>query len=357
MRAPEIVDRFGDQEQRPSTPFTLAFFCGSNHFGPAHASVFVMVIVPSVTRIFTRIFSVFSSETFHRADALYGLKLYLETPRGRVEGRKLHMLNRRFNKACLIGALLSASLGVAHASPGDCDPSLPQVNTPLGYRDRGDRCEGVYVKEVSSTTLTVGSFTEAFESYDLKSSQPLDVEWDRAPGKANVRLRAQSLQRRVYYQMDVVEPPEKTAFKWAPNVLASVNIPSGELGVVALTKYTWGKLERGVYLPVRVRQSGNAVRSGAYKLVVVPGVELTEVFVTLAATGADGQPATFLKDGEQLGYGYYPAERALEIPIAGLKGSGVYYMQIGATMRGGGTSTIELWFYADTGGASERGAK
>jgi hypothetical protein len=267
------------------------------------------------------------------------------------------MLNRRLNKVCLIGALLLACLGMAHASPGDCDPSLPQVSTPLGYRDRGDRCEGVYVKEVSSTTLTVGSFTEAFESYDLKSSEPLNVEWDRTPGKEKVRLRAQSLRRRVYYRMDAVELPEKTPFKWSPNVLASLNIPSGELGVVALTKYTWGKLERDVYLPVRVRQGGKAARTGAYKLVVVPGVELTEVFVTLAAAGAEGQVRTFLKDGEKLGYGYYPAERALEIPIVGLKASGVYYMQIGATMRGGGTSTIELWFYVDSGGTSQRGAK
>ena len=86
------------------------------------------------------------------------------------------MLNPRLNQACLIGALLSACLGSAHARPGDCDPSLPQVNTPLGYRDRGDRCEGVYIKEVSSTTLTVRSFTDGFESYDLKSSELLDVD-------------------------------------------------------------------------------------------------------------------------------------------------------------------------------------
>jgi hypothetical protein len=281
----------------------------------------------------------------------------LETPTGHVAGRKLNMLNRRLKKACLIGALLSACLGIAHARQGDCDASLPQVNTPLGYRDRGDRCEGVYVKEVSSTPLTVRSFTDGSASYDLNSSEPLDVEWARPPGKATVRLRAQSLRRRVYYRMDAVEPPEKTLFKWSPDVLASVNIPSGELGMLAITKYTWDKLEREVYLPVRVQQSRKAARTGAYKLVVVPGVELTEVLVTLAAAGADGQVKTFLKDGEKLGYGYYPAERAVEIPIVGLKGSGVYYMQIGATMRGGGASTIDFWFYVDSGGTSGPGAR
>jgi hypothetical protein len=243
------------------------------------------------------------------------------------------------------------------ASPVDCDPTLTQVDTPLGYRDRGDRCEGVYIKEVSSTALTIASFTEVFEPYDLKSSEPLHVDWDRTPGKASVRLRAQSLRRRLYYRMDAVLPPEKTSFNWSPSLLASLNIPSVDLGLVALSKYSWGKLERDVYLPLRVRQSAKPSKTGSYKLVAVPGVELNEVFLTLATLGADGQPKTFLKEGEKLGYGYYPAERSLEIPIAGLKNAGVYYVQIGATLRGGGTSTIELWFYADNSQAPEAGRK
>ncbi len=136
-----------------------------------------------------------------------------------------------------------------------------------------------------------------------------------------------------------------------------MNIPNGDLGLVALSKVSWGKLERDVYLPLRVRQSAKPSRTGSYKFVVIPGVELSEVFLTLAAQGADGQPKTFLKESEKLGYGYYPAERGLEIPIAGLKQAGFYYLQIGATLRGGGTSTIELWFYADAGRPSEPAGK
>jgi hypothetical protein len=267
----------------------------------------------------------------------------------------VHMVNWRLNKTCLIASLLSVCLGSAVAA--DCDPSLPQVNTPLGYRDRGDRCEGVYIKEVSSTALTVGSFTEVFEQYDLKSSEPLHVEWDRPPGTSNVHLRAQSLRRRLYYRMDAVEPPEKIPFNWPLNLLASLNIPNADLGIVGLTKYSWGKLERDVYLPLRVSQAGKPSKTGTYKLVVVPGVELTEVFVTLAAAGADGQPKSFLKNSEKLGYGYYPAERGLDIPIAQLNSPGFYYVQLGATLRGGGTSTIELWFYADAVRASAPVAK
>ncbi len=114
------------------------------------------------------------------------------------------MLNRRLEIA--YSTLLSlACLGPAHAAAADCDPSLTQVKTAFGYRDRGDRCEGVYIKEVSSTALTVASFTEVFEPYDLQSSEPLHLAWDRPPGNASVRLRAQSLRRRLYYRMDAVQ--------------------------------------------------------------------------------------------------------------------------------------------------------
>jgi hypothetical protein len=76
------------------------------------------------------------------------------------------MLHGRLMKAGFVAALLSACFGNAQVRPAECDASLPQVNTPLGYRNRGDRCEGVYVKEVSSTPLTIRSFTDGSASYE-----------------------------------------------------------------------------------------------------------------------------------------------------------------------------------------------
>src|SRR5919108_743620 len=88
-----------------------------------------------------------------------------------------------------------------------CDPYLGQVSdNPYGYRMRGDRCEGIYIKEVSTTILLVASLTESFEDYDLNSSKPLLIEWNKASGDGVVRLRAQGLRRRLYYRMDTVRP-------------------------------------------------------------------------------------------------------------------------------------------------------
>jgi hypothetical protein len=227
-----------------------------------------------------------------------------------------------------------------------CDSSLiSNTRSPLGYHDRGGRCEGLYVKQVASTTLLVVSLTESFEQYDPALGKPLQMDWGRTPGNGGTRIRAQGIRRKLYYRMDAVRPAGETSFAWPSNVLASLSISKEDLGVLASTQYTVGDQLRDVYLPVRISQVNSNSHSPGYKLILLPGVELTKVYVSLALIGPDGRSKQFVKDGEKLEYGYYPAERGIEIPITGLKGKGTYYMEIGAGLRDGGTSTIELWFY------------
>lgn len=230
-----------------------------------------------------------------------------------------------------------------------CDSFLlKNTDSPLGYSNRGDRCEGLYIKEVGSSTLRVVSLTESFEPINTGSGKALQIEWDRPPGNNIVRLRAQGIKRRLYYRMDTFRPAGSGSYNWPSNMLASLNILPGDIGILGLTRYAVGKNEQDVYLPLRIKQQGSYIHSGTYQLVLLPGVELSEVYISMALTGPDGQPRPFIKDGEKLGFGYYPAERGIEIPVTGLKGKGTYYMEIGATLRSGGTSTIELWFYKPT---------
>jgi hypothetical protein len=256
-----------------------------------------------------------------------------------------------FSLVVLLGSVRPPNLSAGGQS--HCDASLTQLtNNPLGYRDRGDRCEGIYVEQVGSTTLLVASLTESFEEYKTGSGKALDIEWDKPPADGNVRVRAQALKRRLYYRMDTAQPSGRTSYHWPTDILASLKILKNDLGVVALTRYSVGQRDRDVYLPLRIKQAGQvgqATRTGSYKLVLLPGVELEEIFVSLASIGADGHPKKFFKDGEKLGYGYYPAERGVEIPIIGLKEAGTYYLEIGARLRSGGTSTIELWLYYQKG--------
>ena len=200
-----------------------------------------------------------------------------------------------------------------------CDPALPGIKEGgLGYRDRGDRCEGLYINPVSSTTLFVASFTEQFENYD-NTGNTLLIEWDKPPVNKEVYLRAQGIKPRLYYRMDASKSGANTFFAWPAGVLATLNIRRNDIGVTGKIKLPIGKTERYVHLPLRIRMQGEAKKAGNYKLILMPGVQLSEIYISVAPVGEDGNPQQFLRTDEALGYGYYPAERAVEIPIADSK--------------------------------------
>ena len=106
-----------------------------------------------------------------------------------------------------------------------------------------------------------------------------------------------------------------------------------------------GTIERDVFIPLRIRQQGGAVFSDSYKVVILPGVKLNEVYVSLAYINEDGRVGKFIWDEKPLEYGFYPAERKIEIPISSLEKRGIYYLEIGADLSDGGTSSTELWFW------------
>lgn len=249
----------------------------------------------------------------------------------------------------LLHGLVSLSLVAARpprtaaAQEEHCDPGLDRISSPLGYRPHEERCEGLYVQEVGSEDLVVLSFTEVFEEFDAAGGPDLRVEWE-APAEAPVRLRAQGVGKR-YYRMDTVRPAGTTSFLWPTDVLSGVGYTRQDIGVVGWTRATVGEVERQVYVPLRVTQGPSSAGPDGYRVVLQPGQELAEVYVSFAEVGEDGEPSRFLKDGDPLGYGFYPARRGVEIPLSGLGAPGVYYLEVGATVKGGGVTTVELWFY------------
>ncbi len=235
-------------------------------------------------------------------------------------------------------------MGTAAFPLSPCDPLLVQPATnPYGYHLRGDRCEGIYVQQVSGAPLAVVSWTQSFADYDLTSRRPLILGWEMTRGTAPIRLRAQGLRRRLYYRMDSVQRSNSNSFTWPADVLSALGISRHDAGIVGITEADIEGAQREVYLPLRVSQENKSDKSNSYSLTLLPGIEMKEVFLTL--TGPSGDKPSRIKNGEAVGYGYYPAERAIEIPVAGLRGRGFYHLEIGATLRSGGATAIEFWFY------------
>jgi len=255
-----------------------------------------------------------------------------------------------WNQLPMVLAIASSLLLAISSEPtfaqGDlCDPGLPQiVGDSNGYRVRGDRCEGIYIQEVQGSTIKVVSLTESVEDFNHSTNKKLLVTWV-APSRTNVRLRAYSLRHKLYYRMDSLRPAGTSSYSWPPDLLAAFNLKRQEVGLVAWVSQPVDNKNRDVYLPVNLTQQTGASKLDHYDLVLMPGVELTELFITLAPLKPDGTPASYIKQNESLGRGYYPADRKITIPLQKPKVSGIYYVEVGGTKKVGGSATIQLWFY------------
>ncbi len=238
--------------------------------------------------------------------------------------------------------------GLQHVSAQGsyCDPNLSKsTDLPYGYRNRGNRCEGIYIKKVkSSTTLVVASFTEYFHNYDLKADKHLVIDW-KSPIDSDVFLRAYGIRRKLYYRMDTFVSSKSSSYTWPINILAALNIKKTDIGVIGWIQYPIGEIDNKVYLPLRIKQDEEVNYKGSYLLVIVPGQELEEVYLSVASKGEDGMLKFDYRDSEPLGYGYYPANRSIPIPIPNIKTVGIYYIEVGATLVSGGTGSLDLWFY------------
>lgn len=238
-----------------------------------------------------------------------------------------------------LSATLTAAV-VARQIP-HCDPHLPvSTDNPFGYRLRGDRCEGVYVQPVASTPLVVASLGQLSLPERFPTDSPLLVRWAATPGE--VRLRAGSLKSRTYYRMDSRQGAGTSSYRWPTDVLSAMKLGRHDLGLIAWTQQKVGDRTRDVYLPVRIGEL-TAQQKNSYELVLLPGTELTEVFVGVWVVTGSGQLRA-VTAAKPLNYRFYPAGRSIPIPLGPLPASGVYFVEIGATLPGGGAISHEVWF-------------
>jgi hypothetical protein len=211
---------------------------------------------------------------------------------------------------------------------------LIKLASPVnGYQPRGDRCEGVYARQVAGTTLFLASFTETFEKYDLKSDAPLLVRWPMRPD-SGIQLRAETVRAGRYYRMDTRAAPKDSLFTWPSRILSSERLGRGDLGVLGWTRLTIGGQRRVVYLPLAVTQLTAPRRCNPLELVLSTETRLSEVMISLAQIDSTGAELRTIKQNEPLGRGFYPAGSPIVVTLkrADLALPGLYSLKIAATL-------------------------
>jgi hypothetical protein len=226
-----------------------------------------------------------------------------------------------------------------------CDASFhSSASDPYGYRARGDRCEGVYIRDLSAS-LRVVSFTREFDAF-TGGDPILHLKWAGGASR-EVHLRASGLRPRLYYEMDSVQPGGSIGYDWETSLLSALGITRPELGIVGWTSQQIGGQDRQVYLPLAVTTSKPQKKSSSYQFIVVSGVELHELYVSLSLLDKDGARVATLRKEEPLKAAYYPAEAGIPISLPELKKAGLYLLTLGAEFQRGGVSTETVWFRYD----------
>jgi hypothetical protein len=238
-------------------------------------------------------------------------------------------------------ALLQWATLPVRAEQSACDPSLRQApENPWGYRPRGERCEGIFLREVSGEPLRVVACTEGEPAFSL-GPDPLLIQW-RAPRRdvvdGTLRLRAESLRHRTYYRMDAVRPLRDERFSWPSEVLLAQGLQADEIALSAGLRMVVDGALRVVLQPLRVASRASVPRlREAAVLTLWPSMALEEIFLGVQPAGTESSP-----DLRSLGAAYQPAERPVRLTLPPL-GSGVQRVRVAARLRGGGNSIVDAW--------------
>jgi len=235
----------------------------------------------------------------------------------------------------LVTSLAAAVLFIFSVQTGwsqsDCDPALRgDADHPQGYRQRGDRCEGLYWRpHAMEGGLSVAGFRRIVPAAWSTLPNSLRFGWNRKPPippNANILIKAVSLRSDMYYRMDTNKTYSLGACEWPTDVLSALHLEFKDLGVFAFTSTKIGGVMWQVYFPLDVGPSG--AKSSAYEVTLVPGTALVDLSWQCLRIGADGIPVTRLA-GEKLRQ-QFPAGDPIRLNIALPQYDGFSYLEVSA---------------------------
>jgi hypothetical protein len=127
-----------------------------------------------------------------------------------------------------VSLLFSPCVG---AQTQQCDSLRPLQGSQSQYKNRGNRCEGLYVADIGASKIEILSLTIGEISFLLTKGEELRVSVPNTTG--TVRIRAVARPPKTYYRMDASLAPG-TTLEWPVNdVLLPENISSNRIGIFA----------------------------------------------------------------------------------------------------------------------------
>jgi hypothetical protein len=146
--------------------------------------------------------------------------------------------------------------------------------------------------------------------------------------------------------MDTVQPSIREVYQWPTSILGASHLPVSQLGLIGWTYHDIGnKKDETLYVPLSIQPNQLSHSRTTYSFTIVPPFELNEVFLSLARLGPKDRLEKPIRDAVPLAYGYYPATAPIVVDLPLSSQSGIYLVEVSATIRAGGNTSIRFWFY------------
>ncbi|MEM6431104.1 MAG: hypothetical protein AAF708_17840 [Deinococcota bacterium] len=264
--------------------------------------------------------------------------------------------NARYIGWFLFCCVVSAALIFTQAQDTQsfCDPGISvDEREPNAYQDIDNRCEGLFVQEVSSSVIVLTSFTRQFDLESTGADHPATISWDiddvtsvRSLQNSKddlLRLRANSNAFRVYYRMDTRVPLDNTTFDWSTTILERLSMGKFDVGIYGFLPVSFSDVTRNIYFPLSLSQDGN-INYEDYQVTLFPTAELEEVTYYIASVD-EGYPGDVVVPETSLNYRNYPNATPIMFEFELTADTGLYYLNIEAERPRGRRSRREIYFY------------
>jgi hypothetical protein len=249
----------------------------------------------------------------------------------------------------VLATLVVCCLAPSAAAAQSCDPALARNDSrPISYRQRGDRCEGIYSKRVSAFGAQLISFTGQFDLRDLCSSgRPVHMvlPGHGAGAVAPVRLRGESLRPDLYYRVDV-ELGARGSFEWPfdPRCNNEVRLTAAELALTAKRTFPLGASQVEALVPVSLSFDPAVPAEPPYRALLMPGRRVKEVYVSLSRY--EGTTRTRLFTERALKRRPYAPDTPIPVVLerADVTAAGLHRAVITVEFESGEAETIDFYF-------------
>lgn len=227
-----------------------------------------------------------------------------------------------------------AMAGGARAQPASCMKGLRQVpaaEDPLGYRQRGERCEGRYsFQPYAGESLRILSFISSELSFPRNGRDVVYLHGCSKVPRAEISINSTAIDPRFLYRMDALPlKSQPYVLSWPMDVVAGLRLTNQDLGIVARTSASdRGKAVQAL-VPLRVsRDASPAGCPSSMSLVVLSNIDLGSLRVRLYAIQPANRNAPLVLD-KVFGGGPYLAYKPILLPLELPSHPGLFSLEIG----------------------------